>query len=77
MMEAAKQLGASIPATALAVQIGDQWTNMVQPFWLLPALAISGLKLKDFMGYMVMVLFYLGVVFLATVSIWGALGAGA
>lgn len=77
MMEAAKQLGASIPATALAVQIGDQWTNMVQPFWLLPALAISGLKLKDFMGYMVMVLFYLAIVFLATIWIWGAIGAGA
>jgi len=76
MMEAAQKLGASIPATALAVQIGDQWTNMVQPFWLLPALAISGLKLKHLMGYMVMVLFYLGVVFLATITIWGMLGVG-
>jgi len=75
-MEAAQKLGASIPATALAVQIGDQWTNMVQPFWLLPALAISGLKLKHLMGYMVMVLFYLGVVFLATITIWGMLGVG-
>ena len=77
MMDAAEKLGASIPATALAVQIGDQWTNMVQPFWLLPALAISGLKLKHLMGYMVMVLFYLGVVFLGTISIWGFLAAGA
>ena len=74
MMDAAQKLGASIPATALAVQIGDQWTNMVQPFWLLPALAISGLKLKHLMGYMVLVLLYLGVVFLATVSIWGFMG---
>ncbi|MEH0070184.1 TIGR00366 family protein [Pannonibacter sp. Pt2-lr] len=74
MMDAAAQLKASIPATALAVQIGDQWTNMVQPFWLLPALAISGLKLKDLMGYMVLVLFYLGIVFLATVTIWGYMG---
>lgn len=75
MMEAARQLGASVPATALAVQIGDQWTNMVQPFWLLPAMAISGLKLKDLMGYMVVISFYLGVVFLATVTIWGMVGA--
>lgn len=74
MMDAAAKLGASLPATALAVQIGDQWTNMVQPFWLLPALAISGLKLKDLMGYMVLVLFYLGIVFLATVTIWGYMG---
>ncbi len=77
MMNAAAQLGASIPATALAVQIGDQWTNMVQPFWLLPALAISGLKLKNLMGYMVLVLFYTGIVFLATVTLWGLFGTGA
>ncbi|WBU61674.1 short-chain fatty acid transporter [Paracoccus albus] len=71
MMDAAQQIGASIPATALAVQIGDQWTNMVQPFWLLPALAISGLQLKHLMGYMVLVLFYLGIIFLGTIAIWG------
>eukprot|EP00665_Eupelagonemidae_sp_cell47_P006128 gene6128-biopygen13494 len=52
MMGAAKEIGASIPATALAVQIGDQWTNMIQPFWILPVLAISGLQLRDVMGYM-------------------------
>jgi len=73
MMGAAQELGASIPATALAVQIGDQWTNMIQPFWLLPALAISGLKLRDIMGYMVLILFYLGVIFGSAVLIWGAI----
>ncbi|RRH71056.1 short-chain fatty acid transporter [Falsigemmobacter faecalis] len=71
MMEAARQLNASVPATAVAVQMGDQWTNMVQPFWLLPALAISGLKLSDIMGYMVLVLFYTGAIFVATVLAWG------
>lgn len=74
MMEAARQLGASIPATATAVQIGDQWTNMVQPFWLLPALAISGLKLHDIMGYMVLVLLYTGVIFAGAVTFWGFIG---
>ncbi|MFP3562303.1 TIGR00366 family protein, partial [Paraburkholderia sp. SIMBA_049] len=33
MVQAASELGASQAATAVAVQIGDQWTNMVQPFW--------------------------------------------
>lgn len=75
MMEAAKELGASYGATALAVQIGDQWTNMVQPFWLLPALAISGLKLREIMGYLVLILGYLGVVFGAAVLIWGYMAA--
>lgn len=73
MVEAAKSLGASQPATALAVQIGDQWANMIQPFWLLPVLAISGLKLRDVMGYMVLVLLYLGVIFSATILLWGFL----
>ncbi|KUJ86667.1 MAG: short-chain fatty acids transporter [Halomonas sp. 54_146] len=71
MIEAARELGASYAATATAVQIGDQWTNMVQPFWLLPALAISGLKLKEIMGYLVLVLVYLGVIFGGAVIIWG------
>lgn len=71
MLEAAQALGASNAATALAVQIGDQWTNMVQPFWILPVLAISGLKLRDVMGYMVMILLLLGVIFAGAVLIWG------
>lgn len=71
MMEAAQTLNANIPATALAVQIGDQWTNMVQPFWLLPVLAISGLKLRDVMGYMVLILVFLGIIFGLAVLLWG------
>lgn len=75
MIEAANALGASHAATAMAVQIGDQWTNMVQPFWILPVLAISGLKLRDVMGYMVLILMYLGLVFGAAVWLWGYLAA--
>lgn len=75
MMGAAQEIGASIPATALAVQIGDQWTNMVQPFWILPVLAISGLRLRDVMGYLVLILIYLGLIFGAAVMLWGLLGA--
>jgi short-chain fatty acids transporter len=74
MMQAASELGASQAATALAVQIGDQWTNMIQPFWILPVLAISGLKLRDVMGYMVLILIYLGVIFGSAVMLWGYLG---
>jgi len=75
MIEAAKELGASYGATAVAVQMGDQWTNMVQPFWLLPALAISGLKLREIMGYLVLILGYLGIVFGAATLLWGYMAA--
>lgn len=74
MIEAAQNLNADFAATAIAVQIGDQWTNMVQPFWVLPVLAISGLKLKDVMGYMVLILGFLGVIFAGGTLLWGFLG---
>ncbi|WP_280564824.1 TIGR00366 family protein [Chromohalobacter sp. 48-RD10] len=75
MVQAATEIGASQAATALAVQIGDQWSNMIQPFWILPVLAISGLKLRDVMGYMVLILIYLGIIYASAMLIWGYLGA--
>lgn len=74
MLEASNALGANHAAVALAVQIGDQWTNMVQPFWVVPVLAITGLKLKDVMGYMVLILAFLGVIFGGGVTLWGFFG---
>lgn len=73
MIEAAQTLGASESATALATAFGDQWTNMLQPFWILPVLAISGLKLRDVMGYLVLVLVLSGVIFGGSALIWGYL----
>ena len=74
MIEAANQLNADYAKTALGVQIGDQWTNMVQPFWILPVLAISKLKLGEVMGYLVLILAFIGVVFGGGVLLWGYLG---
>lgn len=62
MLEAASELGVSYSKTAMAVAWGDAWTNMIQPFWALPALAIAGLKAKDIMGYCVFVLILSGIV---------------
>lgn len=62
MLEAANTLGVSYAKTAMAVAWGDAWTNLIQPFWALPALAIAGLKAKDIMGYCVMILLISGVV---------------
>ena len=30
---------------------GDGWTHMLQPFWALPLLAITGVKAKDVVGF--------------------------
>ena len=62
VIHAAKELGANLPMAAMAVAWGDAWTNMIQPFWALPLLAIAGLKLRDIMGYCVMALFVSGIV---------------
>ncbi|WP_342526545.1 short-chain fatty acid transporter [Chryseomicrobium sp. FSL W7-1435] len=62
MLQAASELGVDYSKTAMAIAWGDAWTNMIQPFWALPALAIAGLKAKDIMGYCVFVLILSGIV---------------
>ena len=54
MIPAAIDLGVSPAVTAMAVAFGDQLTNMLQPFWALPILAIAGLSVRHIMGYCVM-----------------------
>ncbi|MFC2100746.1 short-chain fatty acid transporter [Bacteroidota bacterium] len=51
IVEAASQLGASIPKSVMALAYGDQLTNMLQPFWALPLLGITGLKARDIIPY--------------------------
>lgn len=46
----AEALGVGIPRAAMAVAWGDAWSNLIQPFWLLPMLAITGLKARDILG---------------------------
>ena len=62
MLDAAQTLGVSYSKTAMAIAWGDAWTNMIQPFWALPALAIAGLRAKDIMGYCLFVLFLSGII---------------
>lgn len=63
MMEAANTMGADPARVAMAVAWGDQWTNMIQPFWALPLLAIANMKAKDIMGYCILALILGGIVF--------------
>jgi len=62
MMPAGAALGIPAAKTAMAIAWGDAWTNMIQPFWALPALAIAGLGAKDIMGYCLVVLLYSGTI---------------
>ena len=62
MMPAGAEMGIEAGRTAMAIAWGDQWTNMIQPFWALPALGIAKLSARDIMGYLVVVLLFTGAV---------------
>jgi len=60
MIPAGTELGVDAAKTAMAVAWGDAWTNMIQPFWALPALGIAGLGARDIMGYCIVILLWVG-----------------
>ena len=51
VVEAAQQLGTRIPTAVMGLAYGDELTNMLQPFWALPLLAITGLHARQIVGY--------------------------
>lgn len=71
VMPASGTLGVEPGRAAMAIAWGDQWTNMIQPFWALPALGVAGLKAKDIMGYLVVVLIFTGIVACLGFLAWG------
>lgn len=71
-MDAAAQLGVQPNVVIMGIAYGDQWTNMIQPFWTLPLLAIAGLSVRDILGYTAVTLLVSGVVMIATLLLVGA-----
>lgn len=51
IIQASEALGISLPRSIMALAYGDQLTNMLQPFWALPLLGITGLKAKEILPY--------------------------
>lgn len=52
--QASVNLGVPIGKTIIAFGAGDAWTNLVNPFWALPIMAITGMRVRDFFGYPLM-----------------------
>lgn len=52
LIDAAIQLKANIPDVVNAFVYGDEATNLLQPLYVIPALSVVGMKLKDVWGYM-------------------------
>lgn len=70
ILPAVQSLGADLPKTIMAVAWGDAWTNMIQPFFAVPLLAIAGLTVKDIMGYCLVTLMVTGAVLSAVILIF-------
>jgi len=51
LLTSASTLGLDAGRTVMAFSFGDEWTNLLQPFWALPLLAITGLKAREIAGY--------------------------
>jgi short-chain fatty acids transporter len=56
VIEAGHALGIDNGTLVMAVVLGDQLTNMIQPFWALPLLGITGLRAGQVLGYTAVVM---------------------
>ena len=63
MIQAAETLNVEPYVIVLGVAYGDQWTNMIQPFWTIPLLAIAGLHMRQIMGYTFVIFIVTGVIY--------------
>ena len=70
MMPAGLEIGVDPAKIAMCIAYGDSWTNMVQPFWALPALGLAKLGARDIMGYTLITLIVVGIVVSAGVLIF-------
>ena len=55
VLEAARSLHLSVEPTIIAYAWGDMMTDIIQPFWALPLLAMTRLEFRDLMGYAILI----------------------
>lgn len=67
---AAKEIGADFGKATMAIAYGDQWANMIQPFWALPALAIAGLGVRAIMGYCITIMIISAPIFVIALTLF-------
>ena len=71
VLETCTALGLDLPRGIMAMAYGDQLTNMLQPFWALPLLGITGLKARDILPYTLLLMLVAGGVMLVGMFAWG------
>ena len=64
------KLVVSIPKSVMSLSYCDQITNILQPFWALPLLGITGLKAKEILPYTLLLMLLGGVIFISGLLIF-------
>ena len=62
IVPAATALGTGYNKIVSAIALGDQWTNMIQPFWAIPILGITKVKMKEMISFTTIICLFEGVV---------------
>lgn len=57
LVEAASAFNAHMPSIVTAFMLGDEATNLIQPLYIIPALALVDIKLKKVWGFMAFIWF--------------------
>ena len=68
IVEAATKMNLPLGKSILAMAYGDQITNMIQPFWALPLLSITGLRARDILPYTLFFMIVGSVIFLTALA---------
>lgn len=63
MLDAGAKLGLSAAEVLRPFMAGEQISNIVQPFFAIPLLAMAGVKMKDIMGYCIIFYVAISIVF--------------
>jgi short-chain fatty acids transporter len=71
-VEAARRLGTDLPTTVMGLAYGDQLTNMLQPFWALPLLAITRLHARAIIGYTALLMLLVAPGIMLLLALFGA-----
>lgn len=64
IIQAGAALGVPHAKTVIAYSFGNDWVNLIQPFWALPFMTVVGLEFRDFVGYTFITWIVVGIVML-------------
>lgn len=70
IIDAAQKMGLPLYKGVMALAYGDQITNMLQPFWALPLLGITGLKAKEILPYTLLIMVVGAFIFLTGLALF-------